>query len=184
MKRSKLSLLVFVIVVFSSVLIGGCHTPKAPGTDDAETEYNENLCTEDEEILISFKTENSDKVLSVCISKTAQEYIVYRFGTKEKAELDFPVDKADSWSKFIYSYYLRGGGKENEGMDNNYLTFENGGYEYKIYQEYAAVDESTAVGVIVKDKSTNKETDIKGLPDTLIGSLVGLRSNDKIQIES
>ena len=136
-----------------------------------------------EEILFSFKAEKFDKILSVCISKTDQEYIVYRFGNKEKVELEFPEDKTDSWSKFVYSYYLRGGGKENEGMDMNYLMFENGGYTYEIYQEYTAVDESTKVGVRIKDKSTKKETDIKGLPDTLNGSLIDLRGNDKIKID-
>jgi hypothetical protein len=212
MKRIKLNFLVFIIIVLSSGLVGCSNTPKAenshafsetenpnetdkvdletnqtttlPTSTNEQKEYNENLCTENEEILFSFKTENSDKILSVCVSKSAQEYIVYRFGTKEKVELEFPGDKADSWSKFIYSYYLRGGGKENEGMDMNYLVFENGGYEYEIYQEYTAVDESTIVGVRIKDKSTNKETDIKGLPDTLIGSLIGLRDNDKIKIEN
>ena len=211
MTRKKLNFLILIIVVLTIGPVA-CSTPKAErlhtfseaekpnetAEEDLKTKqtatlstgtyeqkkYNENLCTEDEEILFSFKAENSDKILSVCISKTAQEYIVYRFGTKEKVELEFPEDKADSWSQFVYSYYLRGGGKENEGMDMNYLMFENGGYEYEIYQEYTAVDESTKVGVRIKDKSTKKETDIKGLPDTLNGSLIGLRGNDKIKIEN
>jgi hypothetical protein len=77
--------------------------------------------------LFSFKLASSPKTLSVCVSKTQPDYIVYRFGTKDKIKLEFPENKADSWSKFTYSYYLRGGGAENEGMDLNYLSFENGG---------------------------------------------------------
>lgn len=210
MTKIKLNFLVLIIIVLTIGLVGCSSTPKVEklhtyseaekpnetAEEDLKTnqtatlstgtyeqkKYNENLCTEDEEILFSFKTENSNKTLSVCMSKSDQEYIVYRFGTKEKVELEFPEDKADSWSKFAYFYYLRGGGKENVGMDMNYLMFENGGYEYEIYQEYTAVDESTKVGVRIKDKSTKKETDIKGLSDTLIGSLIGLRDNDKIKI--
>lgn len=146
--------------------------------------YNENLCTDDEEVLFSFKIENSAKILSICLSKKQPDYIVYRFGTKEKIELEFPEIKSDSWTKFTYSYYLRGGGKENGGMDMNYLSFENGGYEYQIYQEYTAKDELTKVGVKIKEKSTNKETDIKGLSNTKIGSLINLRGNNKIKIEN
>ena len=46
------------------------------------------------------------------------------------------------------------------------------------------MDESTKVGIRIKNKSTKKETDIMGLPDTLIGSLIDLRGNDKIKIEN
>lgn len=109
---------------------------------------------------------------------------MYRFGTKEKVELEFPKNNDDSWSKFTYSYYLRGGGAGNEGMDLNYLTFENGGYEYQVYQEYTAKDNVTNVGVKIKNKSTNKETDIKGLSTSIKGSLISLRENKKIKIIS
>ena len=152
---------------------------------DAETkiEYRENLCTDNEEVLFSFEPANSPKTLSVCISKTQPDYIVYRFGTKDKVELEFPENKADSWNKFAYSYYLRGGGAANEGMDLNYLSFENGGYEYQIYQEYVAEDNTTNVGIKIIDKATNKETDIKGLSNSIEGSLINLRENKKIKTE-
>lgn len=147
-------------------------------------EYRENFCTDNEEVLFSFKLENSPKTVSVCVSNTQSDYIVYRFGTKDKVELEFPANKADSWSKFIYSYYLRGGGAENEGMDLNYLSFENGGYEYQIFQEYTAKDNVTNVGIKIIDKATNKETDIiKGLSNSIEGSLINLRENKKIKTE-
>ncbi len=146
-------------------------------------EYRENLCTDNEDVLFSFKLANSPKTLSVCVSKTQPDYIVYRFGSKDKIELEFPENKADSWSKFTYSYYLRGGGTGNEGMDLNYLTFENGGYEYQVYQEYTAKDNVTNVGVKITNKSTNKETDIKGLSNSVEGSLINLRENEKIKTE-
>jgi hypothetical protein len=37
-------------------------------------------------------------------------------------------------NKFTYSYYLRGGAEDNEGLDLNYLDYENGGYQYEIYE--------------------------------------------------
>jgi hypothetical protein len=149
--------------------------------------YGENLCTDNEEVLFSFKLENSPKTLSVCISKIQPDYIVYRFGTADKIELEFPDNKEDSWSKFTYSYYLRGGGTGNEGMDLNYLSFENGGYKYEIYEEFTTEDNMTNVGVRITDKATdkatNKETDIKGLSNSAEGSLISLRENKKIKIE-
>lgn len=151
---------------------------------DNEKEYSDSLCTDKEEVLFRFKMENSDKFLSICLSKEQPDYIVYRFGTKDKIELEYPKDKADSWNKFTYSYYLRGGGAENEGMDMNYLTFENGGYEYRIYQEYTAIDDTTQVGIKITDKATKKETDLKGLSNSTEGSLIDLRDNTKIKIEN
>ncbi len=146
--------------------------------------YNENLCADDEDVLFSFKTDSSDKKLSVCLSKKPLDYIVYRFGTKEKIEFEFPENKADSWSKFAYSFYLRGGGKQNDGLDLNYLSFENGEFEYKIYQEYSAIDSIEKVGVRVIEKRTNKETDIKGSSNTIKGTLISLRGNNKIKVKN
>lgn len=157
----------------------------APLVDaNAKKEYSDNLCTDNEEVLFGFKIENSPKILSICLSKKQPDYIVYRFGTKDKIELEFPENKADSWNKFTYSYYLRGGGAGNEGMDMNYLTFENDEYEYQIYQEYTAKDKVIQVGIKITDKSTKKETDIKGLSNTIEGSLIKLRENKKIKIEN
>ena len=163
------------------------NAPSKSASPSADTktkiEYRDNLCTDNEEVLFSFKLANSPKTLSVCVSKIQPDYIIYRFGTKDKVELEFPENKADSWSKFTYSYYLRGGGAGNEGMDLNYLTFENGGYEYQVYQEYTAKDNVTNVGVKITNKSTNKETDIKGLSNSIEGSLINLRENEKIKTE-
>ena len=150
---------------------------------NSKIEYRENLCTNNEEVLFSFKLANSPKTLSICISKMQPDYIVYRFGTKDKVELEFPENKANSWSKFTYSYYLRGGGAGNEGMDINYLSFENGGYEYQVYQEYTAKDNMTQVSMKITDKATKRETDIKGLSHSIEGSLINLRENKKIKIE-
>ena len=65
-----------------------------PSTDaEKEIEYKENLCTESEETLFSFKLADSSKTLSVCVSKEQQDYIVYRLGSKDKIELEFPKIK-------------------------------------------------------------------------------------------
>lgn len=162
------------------------HNTAAPSAEvGSDQKYKESLNRDNEEVLFSFKVENSPKILSVCLAKTQPDYIVYRFGTKDKIELEFPQNNdSDSWSSFIYSYYLRGGGTENEGMDMNYLVFENGGYEYKVYEEFIHKDKDTQVGIRITVKLTKQKTDIKGLSGTIQGSLIKLRDHEKIKIEN
>jgi hypothetical protein len=130
--------------------------------------------------IFSFETDKGKK-LSICKDK-ADKYIVYRFGTKKKVELEYPsVKNKQSWEKFTFSSYFRGGGEENDGMDLNSLKFTNGGYEYEIYDDYTAEGEKTTVGVVVKQLSNKKEVKIEGNPKTRKGSLVNLRDNELIK---
>lgn len=149
---------------------------------NTKNKYNKNLCTDNEEVLFSFKTQNAAKTLSICVSKNQQDYIVYRFGTKKNIELEFPNDRNDSWSNFTYSYYLRGGGKANAGLDLNHLSFIRNGYEYQVYQEYSAEDGLINVGIRINEKATNRKIEIKGLSNSIIGNLITLRENKKIKV--
>lgn len=139
-----------------------------------ETTYDNCLCRKNEKVILSFNIDKSGKTLSLCVSDE-QDYIVYRFGTTENIELEYPSDKKDSWNKFTYSYYLRGGGKENDGLDLNYLQFEIGNYLYKVYEEYSANDDRTDVGVKIVNETNNNEIDIAGDYKNKIGSLIYLR---------
>lgn len=151
--------------------------------NELQSEYNESLQKENEEIIISFSIVDSDKAVALCVSKEEPSYIVYRFGTSENVEFVFPEDLVDSWDKFTYSYYLRGGSRENEGLDLNYLTFENNGTEYEIFQEYSSENDSSDVGVRITDLTTYEETILKASKDSIRGDLIELRGNDKIKIE-
>ena len=131
-----------------------------------------------EQNIFSFQTVGGKKI--VMAKDTSDKYIVYRFGTLSKIEFEFPKDKVDSWSKFEYSFYLRGGGKQNDGMDLNYLQFTNDGYKYVIYNTYAASDNKTSVGVKVIQLSSEKVIDIKGIVKSRKGSLVEFRDDEKI----
>ncbi|MBE5966866.1 MAG: hypothetical protein E7255_07855 [Lachnospiraceae bacterium] len=146
-------------------------------------EVNEHLCSENEEVLFSFAIANSKKTASICISTNQQDaYIVYRFGTKDKIELVYPENTENSWDAFTYSYYMRGGGAGNEGLDLNYLEFENGGYVYKLYEEYSSESKETRVGILVTNRETGEETVIEGDSNSRTGSLIDLRDNDRINI--
>lgn len=129
--------------------------------------------------IFRFKTKGG-KTAVICKGES-DSYLVYRFGTSSNIELQYPSELNEgSWQLFTYSYYFRGGGKENAGMDLNYLSFNNNGYNYKLYQEYSAEDNSEAAGIIVTDKDL-KETNIKAAKNTVKGSLIDLRYTDKVK---
>ena len=109
-------------------------------------------------------------------------YIIYRFGTKAKVEFEFPEKSIDSWKKFKYSYDIRGGGTQNEGLDLNYIYFENNGFKYVIYDNYVAADKKSYVGIYVIDLKTNISTDIKGLYSTRKGTMADFRDNGLLEI--
>jgi len=111
-----------------------------------------------------------------------ERYIVYRFGTMDNIELEFPEDRENSFSYFNYSYYLRGGGIENAGLDLNHFNFSNGGYQYQVYDEYEAESGIRAVGIRVTDEKTGKVTDITGDSNSVIGSMIPFRDMEKIVV--
>ncbi len=140
-------------------------------------------CLTGEETVFGFETHRGKKV-SVCTGREKKhEYLVYRFGTDSTVELQFPGDKRDSFKEFSFSNYFRGGGEENEGLDINYLSFENGGYYYTIFDEYSAADSSQNVGVKVENLKTGKIITIKGDPETIKGGLAVLRYDSRVRKE-
>lgn len=101
----------------------------------------------------------------------------------DNIELEFPEDRENSFSYFTYSYYLRGGGIENAGLDLNSFKFSNGGYQYQVYDDYEAETGMKAVGIRVTDEKTGKETDITGDSNSVIGSMLPFRDMGKIVVE-
>jgi hypothetical protein len=130
--------------------------------------------------IFSFDTQNG-KTVTLARDKNDQ-YIVYRFGTTEKIEFEFPEKTTESWNKFEYSYYLRGGGKQNEGMDLNFVAFTNSNFKYVLYSTYYATDEKSEVGIKVFDLKTGKITNIKGKAKTRKGTLVNFRFNKLLKL--
>ncbi len=122
-----------------------------------------------EKLLFSFVTERS-KTLQLTLD-TVNNIMIYRFGRKAETELEIRDDLNDSIPVFTYSFYYRGGGQSNSGLDLNYITFINGGYKYVIYSEYSAEEDDTSIGIRVTDLNEGITKDISGNYTTLIGSL-------------
>lgn len=85
-----------------------------------------------ETTMFSFRT-TGGKTVSLCEGPKGA-YLVYRFGTAAKVELQYPaVLDASSWKKFAYAWYFRGGGLANAGHSDASLTFRNGKITYELY---------------------------------------------------
>lgn len=134
-----------------------------------------------EETLFSFQTKNG-KMMSLVKDKN-NGYIQYRFGSKDHVEMEFPAERTkESWKKFQYNSYLRGGGKQNAGMEVDNLLFTNNGYQYVVFRTYFAEDEKYAAGIIITD-GTGKETRIPANYKTVKGCICRVEDTGMIQKE-
>lgn len=141
--------------------------------------FSQNYLLPNEEEILKLKTENG-KQLIIAIDAT-DKYLVYRYGTDDTIEFEFPKDLSTSWEKFQYSWYIRGGGIQNERLDLNYLYFNNGNYRYVVFQESSANYQETIYGIKVINRDTGKQTVIKADPSTVTGTLSKFRNMQLIK---
>jgi hypothetical protein len=133
---------------------------------------NDCLCGKNEHTVFSFLTKNQ-KIASICTGAN-DAYLVYRFGTKDKIEMQYPakLDKS-SWKKFEFQYYFRGGGVQNAGIEENHLSFINNGIRYTVFQDYTAENNQLNIGIMVETHA--KTVEIKGMVKTKKGDLSVLK---------
>jgi hypothetical protein len=144
------------------------------------TSFGQNFTLPNEEIVFSFDTQNGNKI--TLNKDKSNNYLIYRFGTKGKIEFEFPDKSKSSWTDFKYSFYLRGGGTQNEGMDLNYIYFTNKNFQYVIYDTYFAAGNKQNIGIKIIDLKTGATTNIKGNKKTQTGTLVNFRDNNLLEI--
>lgn len=87
------------------------------------------LCQPTETVIFSCQIKNSQKIASLCASKIDDPnngYLQYRFGRKNKIEMEFPRKNDGSASRFFYSDYAR------YQVTRQSLRFVNSDYEYTI----------------------------------------------------
>ncbi len=154
-------------------------------TTENESVDSKTLSLSTEKIVFSFKT---DKGKTMCLAmEKGGKYLVYRFGQAGKVELQYPEELTNTFEKFTYNYYMRGGGAGNAGVDLNYVSFTGDTHKIIIFEEYSAGDpdnpkESTSVGIRIINLKTNKENKIQGLEKSKQGSLVDFRDNGLIKV--
>ena len=142
--------------------------------------FSQTFTLPNEEVIFSFNTK-SGKTVSLNKDKE-NKYIIYRFGTKQKIEFEFPTKTKESWKAFKYSYYMRGGGTDNEGMDLNYISFTNNEFTYALYDCYYAAGNKQTIGIKLINNTTKKITNIVGDKKTQKGTMVDFRDNNLLEI--
>ena len=80
--------------------------------------YSQEYLQTNEKSVFEFETVKGKRL--VIALDTNEKYLVYRYGTEKNIELEFPKKLSTSWNEFQFSWYLRGGGVQNEGLDLNY----------------------------------------------------------------
>jgi len=140
-----------------------------------------------ETIIFSFTTLKSQKKLFISMAKD-ESYIVYRYCKKGKVEFEFPKNKTNAYDAFRYSFYFRGNGYQNAGLDLNSLYFHNGHYQYRVYDDRSYENESKSakphpnaeqqarhIGIEITNLKTKRVFDIQGDIQTVQGTLVDLK---------
>lgn len=141
---------------------------------------SQNYILQNEILIFGFETQNGKKMILAKDKNNA--YIIYRFGTKNKIELEFPNKTKESWNELEYSFYFRGGGIENEGMDLNYISFSIGEFKYLIYDTYYAINNEKSFGIKITNSKSKKIINIVGKNGTRKGTLIDFRFNELLKI--
>lgn len=139
-----------------------------------------------EKTIYSFQTHNG-KIMTLNVDANLN-YIVYRFGSKNIIELEFPTEKdKSSFEKFEYSHYFRPLQKGVEGMDLKYVTFINNGKKYVVYDNvtnYSKSREVREIGIKVFLATNETGINIKGRNKTKKGSLGYFSNKSLLKISS
>lgn len=114
------------------------------------------------------------------------EYIIYRFGTEKKIELEYPKEKnKQSWDKFTCFYYHKPGGPENGALYLSSVSFKNGAYEYTIINNTYLTEEEDEhrIGILITNAEKGMTKTILGVYETVEGSLDGFAENGLLKFE-
>ena len=132
----------------------------------------------DEKVIFGFSLKKSNKIVVVCNQKD-DKYLVYRFGTKDKVELQYPNTlNAASWKAFRYSGYSRAGGRRNLAIEMHSLTFKNNQVLYQIKDESGAEHNENSASIIVN--MNGKKTTLAGRASSKDGSLRWLIEKEEL----
>ncbi len=163
---------IFMLVVWScAIMLTGI--PASAGAPDGPAQ----LCKQGETVLFGFQMEKSSKFVAFCTNKK-EDYMVYRFGTAAKVELEYPQNRKDTWSKFSQIHFGEECDRKGKG---SYLAFTIGDVGYTVRErcffndesiaDKNAADEAYQVDIEVKNAKTGKTTVLMGREGTRSGSL-------------
>jgi predicted RNA-binding protein len=129
-----------------------------------------------EEIIYSFVT-SENKIVVIAYEKQ-QNYVVFRYGTNEKVEVEIRESKTTAEKKFKYSFFKRGTPKHTNYLDLNYLNVNVGATQYVIFEDYIALGVEPEIGIIITDANIGDRKEIKGDITTKKGTLNFFKENE------
>ncbi len=146
--------------------------------------FGQDYLLPNEEVVFSFETNKGKKM--VLAKEKENEYLIYRFGTEKKIELEYPQEKnKESWDKFTYYYYHRPGGPENEAMYLTNVSFIKEGYEYSIYSQIYMLEDRDdyGTGILITNTKTDKRTIVEGIYESVEGKLEVFTENNLLKFK-
>lgn len=134
------------------------------------------ITMKNEETIFSFVT-TENKTVMVAYEKQ-QNYVVFRYGTNEKIEVEVRESKTNAEKKFKYSFFKRGTVKHTNYLDLNYLNVNVGSMQYVVYEDYISLGDEPEIGIIITDANVGERKEIKGDLTTKKGSLNFFKENE------
>ena len=136
--------------------------------------------TNSETNLFSFESDLNETI-SLSLD-TISDILVFRNGDSKGKGIIIKDHLNDNDTIFVYSYYFRGGGVENAGLDLNYVTFNYENDRYEIYDEYSAEGQSYSVGLRIFEGDSEGGYSITGKYESIKGSIIDFRYNGILPI--
>jgi hypothetical protein len=136
---------------------------------------NSDLACENQKIIFSFKTKKKHKTVSL-ITNAKEDYLIYRYGTPEHLEFQYPkIINDSSWKKFFVENY------KSQSALLIHIEFKNDNWKYTIfYNEFLKSPKNNKVGIILtspKGKHIKVDGDIK----TIKGDINYFRFSPKVR---
>lgn len=144
--------------------------------------YAQQLKKSNEEVIFSFTTLDN-KTVTVAYEKQ-QNYVVVRYGTKEKLEFEVIESKTTGEKKLKYSFYKRGTIQHINYLDLNYLCLNLGSMQYVIFEDYISTHADPEIGIIITDANVGERKEIKGVSATRQGGMRDFKENELVEIST
>ncbi len=131
-----------------------------------------------ERAITSFYTKQHKR--AVIAVDTADKYIVYRYGTSKKIELEYPGRDTASWRKMQFYWYRHPSSGENNGFDMYNISFVRDTFRYVVFLTNAGDEGGEHLGIIILNLKGKILAEIPGDLRTLKGHLMALRDYEEL----
>jgi len=125
-----------------------------------------------EKLVMEFNT-LSGKRLVISADRDGK-YIVYRFGSQNHVELQFPNDLNHSYAVFKLSTETRGRKAPPSGFTYTQIHFSNGDFTYNIFNQFEENGNIAKSGLIIEDLKSGIKSLIRADMNSLKGSIDNL----------